>query len=179
MKKVNEYNKRKAVAAIRWFLNELAKENGGKKISVHQGKTFCALVPPAELLELLGDSYDTLAFEYNIDNLIDLGSDYKNGIGYICANMGKRAPHTKGFAQATKILLHEFGHHMTSNQVVELYGGHEEIDKFYRCARGNQSRYVMVPTEWVATQWGITWLKDPEHRKIAKKFEKKFFACFE
>ena len=175
MKKVNSYNKRKAVAAMRWFLTQLANENAnGKKVHIREGQGFAAVVFRNREIE-----HDVLLFSHSIDHLIESGRDYKNGSGFVSANMVRRAPYCRGFSQVTRILLHEFGHHMTYDDVMRLYGGTEEMDKFYKCAQGNQQKYIRVPAEWVATQWGIDWLKDPEHRKIAKEFEKRFFACFE
>lgn len=175
MKKVHSYNKRKALNAMKWFLREVAKSSGNdRKISMREGEGFAALVSRDP------NKYtDVFNFLYSIDHLIESGSDYKNGSGYVSANMVKRSPSVRGFSQVTRILLHEFGHHMTYADVMRLYGGTEEMDKFYKGAMGNQARYVRVPAEWVATQWGIEWLKNPEHRKLAKKFEKRFWACFE
>ena len=175
MKKVNDYNKRKAVHAMRWFLNELAKEYApDKKIHLHEGKNFAT-----NIYNDRTKVHEDFEFIYNIDDLIKSGTDYKNGFGYVCAHMMHHDPSVRGFAQVTRILLHEFGHQMTYDDIMRLYGGPEQMDRFYAGTKGRQSRYVFVPTEWVATQWGVDWLKDPQHRKIAKQFEKKFFACFE
>jgi O-antigen/teichoic acid export membrane protein len=38
--------------------------------------------------------------------------------------------------------------------------------------------YFLLPDEMSATDWAVEWLQDAEHRRIAKAFEKKFFACF-
>mgnify|MGYP006908884171 CR=1 FL=1 len=160
---------------MKWFLREIAKENGlDKKISMREDRSFAALIPNDLTQEI-----DTFYFEYNIDDLLISGADYKNGAGYVTANMTWRAPYMRGFSQVTRILLHEFGHQMTCADVLRLYGGAEEMAKFYRGVRGNQARYVQVPAEWVATQWAIMWLADPEHRKIAKQVEKRFWACFD
>ena len=175
MKKEGTINKRKAVAAMRWFLNELVKEyDSEKKISIHDDNAFAAFIAHDRSRD-----FEKYFFSYSIEQLQTSGIDYKNGTGYVCANMTHRAPFTRGFAQITRILLHEFGHQMTYDDVMRLYGGSEEMSKFYRGTGGLQARYIRVPAEWVATQWGIEWLKIPEHRKIAKQFEKKFFACFE
>ena len=58
-----------------------------------------------------------------------------------------------------------------------LYG-EDEITRLYQEAKGNNEKYLHVPTEWVATQWAINWLADAENRKIAREFERKFWACF-
>lgn len=175
MKKINSYNKRKALNAMKWFLREVAKDNGfDKKIRMHEGNGFAALIPKNQNKE-----YDEFLFLYSIDHLIESGNNYRNGSGYVSAHMTHRFPSAKGFSQVTRILLHEFGHHMTYNDVMRLYGGTSEMDKFYEAARGIQARYVRVPAEWVATQWGLDWLKSPEHRRLAKQFEKRFWSCFE
>ena len=175
MKQVNSYNKRKAVWAMKWFLNELSKENAnGRKIKLHEGCGFAALIHHNRSLD-----ENEWKFIYNIDCLIKSGNNYKDGAGYVSANMALRAPYMRGFSQVTRILLHEFGHHMTYDEVMRLYGGECEMSKFYGAVEGIQARYIRVPAEWVATQWGIMWLADSEHRKLAKKFEKRFWACFE
>ena len=142
-----------------------------KRCFLSEGSIFCTVIYDNVPLNRVKD------FRYNLNQLLERGSDYSDqGFGYICANMGKRANYTKGFAQITKILLHEYAHTVTYDQIMELYG-EEEIARLYAEAE-TQEEYLHVPTEWVATQWAINWLKDPEHRKIARDFEKKFWACF-
>jgi hypothetical protein len=112
-----------------------------------------------------------------IEYLLADGNDYQTGLGYICANMGQRASYTKGFAQITRILLHEYGHQMTYDTIIALYG-EDAMDNLYREAGSDNALYVSVPAEFVATQWAIKWLADAENRKIAREFERKFWACF-
>ena len=114
---------------------------------------------------------------YNLSQLLESGADYNTGLGVVAANMGKRAPYMKGFSQVVRVLLHEFGHHMTYTTIIALYG-EDEITRLYQEAKGSNEKYLHVPTEWVATQWAINWLADAENRKIAREFERKFWACF-
>ena len=166
-------SKRTVAKVMKDFLNVVNAVACGETTSMcslTQGDQFCAKV------------YETprmgKEFQYNLEQLMAIGSDYSNGIGSICANMGQRASYMKGFSQVTKVLLHEMGHHFTYHQIMKLYG-EEEITRLYKEAGGSNEKYVHIPTEWVATQWAINWLADPEHRKIAKAFEKEFWACFE
>ena len=54
----------------------------------------------------------------------------------------------------------------------------ENREKYKDCVSLNNA-YFQMPDETAATEWAIKWLSNPENRKIAKAFEKKFFACFE
>jgi len=166
-------SKRVLCQVMKDFLNAVDASCGAekKRCLLVQGDMFCTVITgiPLDMKKF---------FQYNLEQLLERGNDYSNqGFGYICANMGKRANYTKGFAQITKILLHELGHTYTYNQIIELYG-EQEMERLYANAE-TQEDYIHVPTEWVATQWAINWLADPEHRKIAKAFEKEFWACFE
>lgn len=187
MRAVNYYKTCKVASAMKWFLTQLAKENlNGKKIELRQSNEFNTFVKsddPNDLKNLLGafqhgDINTKLHFSYCIEQLLTSGNDYENGVGYVCANMGRRASYMKGFSQVTKVLLHEFGHQMTLNNVYKTISS-EELTDLYIEAKGRQENYVKIPAEWVATQWGIDWLADSEHRKIARTFEKRFWACFE
>ena len=77
------------------------------------------------------------------------------------------------------ILLHELGH-FTAQQKFEGYDRGKALaelrEKFPPAIINFE--YFKLPDEKAATGWAINWLSDPEHRKIAKAFEKKFFACF-
>ena len=165
-------SKRELNKVMRDFLIEIDKSVGGdgKRVSLRQGEQFAAimnLVPESTARE----------FTYSIEQILERGSDYYNGLGVISANMGQRNKAMKGFAQVTRILLHEYGHHMTFHKIMELYG-EEEMERLYKKAGCSNSLYLHVPCEWVATKWAIDWLDDSEHRKIARDFERKFWACF-
>ena len=162
-------SKRELNKVLKDFLIAVDKSVGGdgKEVYLSQDRFFASIQNGAEIK----------AFLYNIEYLLADGNDYKNGLGYICANMGKRASYAKGFAQITRILLHEYGHQMTYDQIIDLYG-EETMDSLYQQAGSNNARYLCVPAEFVATQWAIKWLADADNRKIAREFEHKFWACF-
>ena len=90
----------------------------------------------------------------------------------------RRCPMGKGFADVTITLLHELGH-FSSQQEFDGYDRVEGLRKVRELAPYFRNfAYFQLPDEKSATDWAIEWLNDPEHRKIAKAFEKKFFACF-
>lgn len=142
--------------------------NDGSYVYLHQGSQFAAVMYPFDIAKEV---------TYNFDQLFESGADYKDGLGLIAANMGQRQPYMKGFSQIVRILLHEFGHHMTYATIVGMYG-EDEITRLYKNASNDNEKYIHVPTEWAATKWAIDWLEDAEHRQIAREFEKKFWACF-
>lgn len=118
-----------------------------------------------------------IKFEYDPNALLsDRSRNYKDGLGFVLADMGRRASYMKGFSQVVRILLHELGHVMTHEKVRANYT-EGELMRLHRKTRGNEN-YVRLPDEYAATQWAIDWLADPDHRKIARDFEKKFWACF-
>lgn len=92
----------------------------------------------------------------------------------------KMFPEAKGFADVTICLLHELGH-LSSQQKFDGFDREETLRKIYEQVPPHlrNAYYFMMPDEMNATIWAINWLKNPENRKIAKRFEKKFFACFE
>ena len=157
---------------MRDFLIEVDKSVGGtgKHIYLRQGPCFAAVMYEEQDM--------TREFTYCIEDILERGGDYRNGIGVIAANMGHRAAYAKGFAQVTRILLHEFGHHMTYHQIMALYG-EDTMAMMYAVAAHDNHKYLSVPCEFVATKWALDWLADSEHRKIAREFEHKFWACFE
>ena len=126
---------------------------------------------------------DSLIIEFDYDPNVLLSNrsrDYRDDVGFIMADMGRRANYMKGFSQAVRILLHELGHVMTHEEVMEKYGEDTLAEmrmNNHNSNKGNRG-YVRLPDEYAATQWAIDWLADPDHRKIARDFEKKFWACF-
>lgn len=99
----------------------------------------------------------------------------KDGFRETCTS---RSPVCKGFANITLILLHELGH-FSSQQSFEDYNREEEIEFLNSIPHEVASMmYFLLPDEMSATDWAVEWLQDAEHRRIAKAFEKKFFACF-
>lgn len=109
---------------------------------------------------------------YNLNKLNDDNRDVRK-------TFTSRSPICHGFANITLILLHELGH-FSSQQEFEDYDREEEID-FIRSIPYEFAKhmYFLLPDEMSATDWAVEWLQDAEHRRIAKRFEKKFFACFE
>lgn len=120
---------------------------------------------------------DILHFEYDAGALLKNGSrNYYRGLGFVLADMGRRASYMKGFAQVTRILLHEIGHVASYDNVHAKYTD-EELSTLHQQTKGNR-KYIQLPDEFAATQWAIDWLADEQHRKAAKEFEKKFWPCF-
>lgn len=85
-------------------------------------------------------------------------------------NFIHRATLARGFSYVTLTLLHEFGHWMTK----EVYNSKEY--KKTEKKTDNQEQYMAIPWEMLATQWAICWLSIPENRKIAKRFEGRYFG---
>ena len=97
-------------------------------------------------------------------------------------NFHLRAPFSVGFSDLTLSLLHELGHFETESNLPTYYNRDEclaQIDRWEtKDKRVIQLLYCSLPDEYLATQWAINWLADPENRKKAKKFEKKFFKAW-
>lgn len=94
----------------------------------------------------------------------------------------KRCPIGKGFADITISILHEMGHTITQKDLPEDYNRFIALKRVYQKGITDTERnirYFSMLDETLATDWAIKWLQNPENRKIAKTFEKKFFACFE
>lgn len=76
----------------------------------------------------------------------------------------------KGFANPTLTILHECGHWNTR----------EQINVFTYCRRRarckTSAEYYLMKEERIATDWAIQWLYEPENRKLAKEFERKYFG---
>lgn len=93
-----------------------------------------------------------------------------------------RCPASRGFADITLSLLHELGHNETLDDLPEDYDRVKELAKVYVECKGNVgkcvAKYLTLPDEWLATQWAVDWLKNPENRKAAKRFERKFFKAW-
>ena len=79
-----------------------------------------------------------------------------------------RCPLAQGFASVTLSILHEIGHHFHREEYI--FSDPRE----YNAATGHW--HFLLPCEIVATDWAIEWLQDPEHRKVAKQFERNFFG---
>ena len=130
---------------------------------IHRGKRMCAIAPD-DYLE------DTFEIRYNLEELAD------EGCKQFRKDFEKRCPMAKGFADITIALLHEIGHHACGECEYEDYDREEEL-KFIRTLPYEMRNlfYFLLPDEMDATNWAIEWLQNPNNRKIAKQFEKKFF----
>ena len=110
-------------------------------------------------------------------------ANYKGDIGgkLFRKDFVSKCAMAKGFSDVTISLLHEVGHKMTDKDIPTDYRRSTALreisencsDPYEVCAR-----YFSLIDESLATNWAINWLSDPENRKIAKDFEKKFFSCF-
>lgn len=97
-------------------------------------------------------------------------------------NFYTRCPIARGFADITLTLLHELGHNETFDLLPDSYDRLRAVIKIALKHKKNLDKcidlYFNLPDEYLATQWAIDWLQDPEHQKIAKRFERKFFAAW-
>lgn len=76
----------------------------------------------------------------------------------------------KGFANHTLTILHECGHWNTREQInIFTYDRRRA-----RCKTSTE--YYLMKEERIATDWAIQWLYEPENRKLAKEFERKYFG---
>ena len=109
-------------------------------------------------------------------------ANYNNDFGGKCfrKDFVNRCPMAKGFSDVTISLLHEIGHPITRDTLPQDYCRWEECDKVNEIENTTERvfAYFKMLDETLATDWAIDWLKDAEHRKMAKAFEKKFFTCF-
>ena len=105
-------------------------------------------------------------------------------INYFRTSWSAVDPIIKGFADVTIALLHELGHLHTQDDV--LLSGYSTQDKNRDCdeitktaqdLKDANQRYFSLKDETIATMWAIDWLHNAENRRMAKAFEKKFFAC--
>lgn len=170
----------KGIDKMEWFFN---RDNWKSqellcaiRITKLNQNNFCAYISEYD------DEDDTiLHFGYSPDLL---KNPYQRRI--FTSDFRHRFPSAKGFMGITLILLHELGHFQTNekcllenpeyNRPLAIF---EARTKAKNIKDLNLNYYFRLPDENYATEWAINWLKDPEHRKIAKKFEKKFLECFE
>lgn len=157
-------------------------------VSVKQHDCFC------HYANELG--FGKIRIGYNLNQLMekDITGVYKD--------MYQRSKITKGFANITLTLLHELGHAETEEEIRKTFSYEDraktdqhidelmfkkygfalfdETDKLFKQAIFETNElYRQMPDEHAATDWAIQWLENADNRKIAKKFEKKFFSCFE
>lgn len=79
-----------------------------------------------------------------------------------------RCPLARGFSNVTISILHEIGHHFNRESYITTDSEQYDASIGYF--------HFMLPCEMDATDWAIEWLQDPEHRRIAKQFERDFFG---
>lgn len=82
----------------------------------------------------------------------------------------KRYAPAKELMDVTITILHEIGHYFTRFDY--------DVDEDYHLRRAavNMSEYLHIPCEYLATDWAIAWLHNPEHWAIAKQFEADFMG---
>ena len=93
----------------------------------------------------------------------------------------ERCPLARGFADVTISILHEIGHRMTYDLLPADYDREtEEIKCWIKGESLEETNYFYFKMldETLATNWAIEWLQNAENRKLAKAFERKFWACF-
>ena len=155
-------------------------------VSIKQGTQFCCC--PENL------DYQEIVINYNTDDLMN----EEASISGFFKDMYQRSKITKGFANITLILLHELGHAETEEEIRKIFSFEDRKEADNHCYELIAEKYSLIdetnynqalfefnelyrqmPDEHAATDWAIHWLENADNRKIAKKFEKKFFSCFE
>lgn len=134
------------------------------------------------------DGFCAYVNEYDKDDsIIIIGynfSDYmQKSVFY--ANFIERCPLARGFSKVTLALLHELGHFETYNKIPSNYNREKSVSEIRKKGREenisiwdlNIKYYFFLCDETLATEWAIKWISNPQNRKLAKAFEKKFFAC--
>ena len=175
-------NKRDAVKAMREFANEASSLTCG----INNKKSYISMRKDVE-------NYGFATLTYNAPINSDLPSHtifynfeslYTRPVSIFRIYWTEVAPIFNGFANVTLVLLHELGHLHTQDDVIlsgyAIKQKEAEWDEIYKTAQSLEeanARYFLLQDEMTATLWAIDWLKDAEHRKLAKRFEKKFFAC--
>lgn len=171
--------KRDAVNAMREFINNASSLTyccGAKKshIAMKKDTSFAALVYNAQINSDLPNH--TIYYNFN-----ELKSEQ---IKNFRACWTAVDPILKGFATITITLLHELGHLHTQDDVLALgytekerKAEWEKISKTIKDIIEANQYYYLMTDERTATMWAIDWLHNAENRRMAKAFEKKFFAC--
>ena len=177
MKKSKCVHPRKARTLMEDFVNTASDlfntDNEKIDIIIRKDKSFMAKVPHCVA------KCDEIEVNYNFDEL------YNENAKIFRRCWSLKAPILKGFSDITISLLHELGHLETNDEIRKTF--HLFVRELAMI--GIQSKaesieeanvmYFLLPDEKMATEWAIQWLSVKENRKLAKKFEKKFFKCFE
>ena len=177
MKCVHPY---RAYRLMKIFLNkasDLMYTCGGEepdKIEIIPRKSDCF---SAENVDSV-DNCDTLEIYYNFDGLFD------ESMELFRSYWTQKVPMLAEFADITLTLLHELGHLETTDKIRSEFSNEWRnifwfaIDVTCENDAEKNRRYFEMPDERAATEWGIEWLKDTEHQRLAKNFEKNFYSCF-
>ena len=140
---------------------------------------FYALTPPYECAI---EKFPVVEIGYN------LGQLECETVKLFRKHWSKKYPFVKGFANITLALLHELSHWETHDEVRKYWSQEDRMAfmndleeqlkvKAITIDEAN-NKYFDMFDEACATEWAMMWLSDPNNRKIAKRFEKKFFALF-
>lgn len=141
-----------------------------RTVKLFSAGKFCACI---------SDEGEFFRIGYNAD---DIACNAYGGDTDFSTNFHRLCPMAKGFANITISLLHELGHIYTNDTIpnwssVQRMQELDRIKQKYKTRREINYAYFKMPDETAATDWAIAWLQDAEHRKMAKAFEKRFFAC--
>ncbi len=195
MKKRTLKNPRKVVWAMRDFINDIHDVTYTRSVwnancsdedfyesltnpsnwTEEEVRATCKFVPAQEFCAMTQDEgMEVFRIGYNFEEI------YQEETRMFTRYFHSRCSIGKGFANITLILLHELGH-FSSQQEFENYDRFYEMMKLALLPSEEECQmgYFNLPDEKSATDWAIEWLSNPENRKKAKAFEKKFFACFE
>lgn len=135
-------------------------------VSVHKGRYgFRAYVGAHEV-----------KIEYDFSTMTNIGvREFRRNIIMRDASM-------RGFSDVTLSLLHELGHFETEKDVPLGYDRFKAREQYVKWGgkdyRMLNMMYFSLPDEWLATQWAIDWLSEPENRQRAKQFERDFFKAW-
>ena len=145
------------------------------------GKRSVKMVSAGKYCAYISDEDETFRIGYDKE---DIACNFYPGHSDFSVNIYSRCPMTRGFANITLALLHELGHIATNDSLEDWDATKrtermKEISEQFKTRREINFAYFKMPDETAATDWAIDWLQDSEHRKMAKAFEKKFFACLE
>ena len=150
-----------------------------KIISLNKAKEFLAMTPTYDYVIT---DYPLVEIGYNLDQL------YEGTITSFRKHWMKKYPMIKGFSNATLAILHELGHWEMHDETCQYCTWEDRVNMMEEVGEKmkqgefgvNEANelYFDFFDEAVATEWAMMWLSEPENRKIAKAFEKKFFACF-
>lgn len=94
-------------------------------------------------------------------------------------NVYNRDPSACNFSDITLSLLHEIGHFFTLSTLPKDYDIDTQVMNVQNKADTQDELdelYYALPSEYIATQWAIDWLKKKKNRLIAKQFEHLFFS---